>query len=759
MSLFQLFPCVKDNKTLIPHAYRHPWLAWGAASLPQILIDNRRYQSYHYEIDFLILLRTGATFMSYSTDSIKNTVIIGHVNTGKTSILENILFTGGKIPKAETIESGKTVSDYAEEEIEKKISIYSSLSFIEWNNKKLNFIDTPGSGDFTGEVISGFRACQSALVVVGCDSGVQIETIKLWRNLDKRNMARVVFINRCDKEKADFKAALNDLKIKFQKTFVPVAIPIGAGPAYKGMVNLLEGKAYLKPESGKKEESSAIPADMAKEIEEYKTLMIEAAAEGDDAITEKYLENGTLTDAEVITGLTAGLSNNKIIPVLCGAGTQNSGIISLLNFIESVSPSPKARKEHIINQDGTEREVEMDPAASPSLFVFKTSIDQFSGKLSYIKVITGVIKPDTELYNTREGKKEKIGKIFTALGKKLEEAKELSAGDIGIAIKLPTAITNDTLRTHDNPTPYRSMGIPHPIYSTSVSVESKKDEDKVNQFFHKVAEEDLTFQIKFNPETKESIISGMGELHINMILDKLKEKQKITVHTKLPQVAYRETITKKASASYRHKKQSGGHGQFGEVHFELSPIERGKHLSFINTIKGGAVSKGYIPGIEKGIADGMQEGVLAGFPVVDIEVNLFDGKEHDVDSSEMSFRLASKGCLKACLEKASPTLLEPIMKLTVYSDDQYIGDVLSDLSSRRGKVLGQDAIGGGIQEIKAEVPQAELLKYAIDLKSITSGTGSFEVEFDHYFPISGKIAETVINEAKAKRSATATEAE
>ncbi|MCL2791498.1 MAG: elongation factor G [Spirochaetaceae bacterium] len=692
--------------------------------------------------------------MSYSTDSIKNTVIIGHVSTGKTTLLENILFTGGKIAKAETIENGRTVSDYAEEEIEKKISIYSTLSNIEWNKKKLNFIDTPGSGDFIGEVISGFRACQSALVVVGCDAGVQIETIKLWRNLDKRNMARLIFINKCDKERADFKATFDDLKTKFQKTFVPIAIPIGVGAAYKGIVNLLEGKAYLIPESGKKEESSAIPPDMAKEVEEYKALMMEAAAEGDDSITEKYLENGTLTNEEIITGLISGLSNNKIIPVLCGTATQNSGIASLLNFIESVSPTPNIRKEDIKKDDGTEREITIDSSASPSLFVFKTSIDQFSGKLSYIKVITGVIKTDTELYNPRESKKEKVGKIFTTLGKKLEEVKELSAGDIGIAIKLPAAITNDTLRTHDNPEPYRHMRIPHPIYSICVSAESKKDEDKVNLFLHKVAEEDLTFQIKFNSETKESIISGMGELHINMILNKLKEKQKIEVNTKPPQVAYRETVTKKASGSYRHKKQSGGHGQFGEVHFEISPIERGKHLSFINTIKGGAVSKGYIPGIEKGIAEGMLEGVLAWYPVVDIEVNLFDGKEHDVDSSEMSFKLAAKGCLKAVLEKASPTLLEPIMKLTVYSDDQYIGDVLSDLSSRRGKVLGQDSIGGGIQEIKAEVPEAELLKYAIDLKSITSGTGSFEVEFDHYSPISGKIAETIINEAKARRGTT-----
>jgi elongation factor G len=517
--------------------------------------------------------------MSYSTDSIKNTVIVGHVSTGKTTLLENILFTAGKIAKAETLESGRTVSDYAEEEIERKISIYSSLCNIDWKNKKLNFLDTPGSGDFTGEVISSFRATQQALVVVSCDAGVQIETIKQWRTLDKRDMpSRVVFINKCNKERANFKATLEDLKTKFQKTFAPVTIPIGIGAEYKGIINLLEGKAYLKPEAGQKEEASTIPPDMAKEIEEYKAMLMEAAAEGDDSITEKYLENGTLTNEEIILGLTAGLTDKKIIPVLCGTATENSGMVSLLNFIESVSPSPKGKKEFIRKDDGTKEEVIIDPAAPPSLFVFKTSIDQFSGKLSYIKVITGVIKTDTELYNPREGKKEKVGKIFTVLGKKLEEVKELSAGDIGIAVKLPAAITNDTLCMSDKPVSYRTMKIPHPIYSICVSAESKKEEDKVNLYLHKVAEEDLTFEIKFNPETKESIISGMGELQINMILDKLKEKQKIAVVTKPPQVAYRETVTKKASDSYRHKKQSGGHGQFGEVHFEVSPIERGKQL-------------------------------------------------------------------------------------------------------------------------------------------------------------------------------------
>ncbi len=688
--------------------------------------------------------------MSFTTDAIKNTAIAGHVGTGKTSLIENILLAGGKISKAEPVENGKTVSDFTEEEIERKISIHSSLSFIEWNNKKLNFIDTPGSSDFIGEVVAGFRSCENALLTVSSDTGVQIETIKIWRRLDSRNMPRMVFLTKADKDRANFENAFNDIKEKFQKTFVPVTIPIGEGASFRGIINLIENKAYMIPESGK-ETAVDIPADMTSFAEEYRTMMIEAAAEGDDEILEKYFEEGTLTADEIRKGLTEGLKDNKIVPVFCGSASLSSGISSLLNFISNVAPAPSSVKKEIAITPEGEKDIMITSEKGVAAIVFKTSIDQFSGKLSFVKVINGILKPDSELINMREGKKEKVSKLYSAMGKKLEEIKELCAGDIGIITKLPVAETNDSLCSADNQLTFLKLKLPHPVYSLTVSASSKKEEDKLNQFLHKAAEEDLTFQLNYNTETKETIISGMGELHINMILDKIKDKQKISIETKTPQVAYRETITKKASGSYRHKKQSGGHGQFGEVHFEVQPIARGEYLKFINTIKGGSVSKGYIPGIEKGIAEGMQEGVLAGYPVVDIEVNLFDGKEHPVDSSEMSFKLAAKGCLKAVIEKATPALLEPVMKLTVFVEDQYLGDVLSDLSSRRGKVLGQDAVGGGIQQVYAEVPQAELLKYAIDLRSITSGTASFEIEFDHYSPISGKIAEAVIAEAAARK--------
>ncbi|MCQ2603845.1 MAG: elongation factor G [Spirochaetia bacterium] len=691
--------------------------------------------------------------MDFTTVQLKNTALTGHVGTGKTTLLEQILFSGGAISKAETVESGKTVSDYSEEEIEKKISFHSTLAYIVKDDKKLNFIDTPGASDFIGEVTLGLRACETDLMVIGADTGAQIETMKIWRRLDARNIPRMVFINKMDKDRACFKDALADMKKKFGMTFVPVVIPMGEAKDYKGVISLLTDKAYMIPAAGAKEAACDIPADMADLAAGFKELMIEGAAEGDDEIMEKYLNDGTLSMEDVKKALINGLHDNKIVPVLAGSAVKCSGIAALIDFISEISPSPLGFNDVLLDEEKNRTLVPITPDGDVRCFTFKTNIDQFSGKLSFWKCICGVITQDMELMNSREGKKEKVGKLYTCVGKKLVEVKELVAGDIGIAAKMPLTLTNDTLYTGELKDTFIHLRLPTPTFEITVSADDKKNEDKLAQFMQKAAIEDTTFRISYNKETTETIVSGMGELQVNMILDKIRDKQKISISTKLPQVAYRETITKKAAGSYRHKKQSGGHGQFAEVHFEVQPIERGEYLRFINTIKGGAVSKGYIPGIEKGIAEGMQEGYLAGYPIVDIEVNLFDGKEHPVDSSEMAFKMASKGCLKEVISKASPVLLEPVMKLAVFVEDQYLGDVLSDLSSKRGKVLGQDSMGGGLQQVNAEVPQAELLRYAVDLRSITSGTGSFEVEFDHYSPINGKIADAVIADAKARMEA------
>jgi elongation factor G len=689
--------------------------------------------------------------MSLTSADIRNISIVGHNGTGKTTLLEHMLFYSGKIAKPESIDSGKTVSDYADEEISRQISVHATLSCFEWNDKSFNVLDTPGTADFVGEVVSSFRATESSLVVLDGRAGVQIETIKLWRRLNDRNMPRIVFINKMDVDRADFDASFSDLTHKFKKTCVPVTIPIGSGSSYRGVVNLIENKAYLVPDDGELDAPSEIPDDIREMVEEYRMTLIETAAEGDDELMEKYFEEGTLTPDEIRTGLLEGLSDNRIAPVICGSAEKNNGIVTLLNFLSFAAPSPEGREERIVTEDGTTpRKITSDAPAS--LFSFKTTIDQFSGKLSFIKVITGTINAETELIHPDYGKKEKLGKIYKAVGKKLIDVKELIAGDMGIIAKNENLQTNETLCSAEDTIEYAHLALPHPIYALTVAAGDKKSEDKMNTALHRVTEEDLTFQLNFNKETKENVISGMGELHLNMILDKIREKQKIEIHTGIPKVAYRETITKPSSAEYTHKKQSGGHGQYGRVVFNIKPLERGQFYSFENLIKGGSVSKGYMPGIEKGIHEAMEEGYLAGYPLVDIGVEIIDGKEHPVDSSEMAFKLAAKGALRASIEKAAPVLLEPIMKLQVFIEEKYLGDILSDLSSKRGRVHGQEDMGGGILVVEAEVPQSEMLKYAIDLKSITSGTGSFELEFDHYAVLSGKNADEVIQKSKQEEA-------
>ena len=448
------------------------------------------------------------------------------------------------------------------------------------------------------------------------------------------------------------------------------------------------------------------------------------------------------------------MRENRVVPVFCGATDKGAGITSLLNFIKNNFPWPLGIEEYIIGREGEETTIKIDPEGPVSAYCFKTTIDQFSGKMSFIKVVTGIITPETDLYNPDLAKKAKFGKLYRAVGKKLIETDSLQAGDIGIVTKCDIAYTNATfVANQEYKRRFRPLQLPQPIYQLAISADDKKSEDKMNEALHKVQEEDLTFQMSYNEETKESIIGGMGELHINMILDRIREKQKVVIHTRMPKIAYRETITKKSGiAEYSHKKQSGGHGQFGRVVLEIEPTERGKYYEFENVIKGGAISKGYIPGIEKGLQEKMQEGYLAGYPLVDIKITLIDGKEHPVDSSEMAFKLAAKGAMEVALAKAGCVLLEPFMKLEVFIDNEYLGSILSDLSSKRGRVLGQEE-KGHVVAVKAEVPMAELRNYAIELKSMTSGTGSFELEFDHYEILQGKLAEDVISEARKEREA------
>ncbi len=692
--------------------------------------------------------------MPISSDLIRNVAIVGHGQTGKTTLLEHLLFEGGAIAKPETVESGKTVSDYYDEEVSHKISVHAALAHLSWNGRKINFMDTPGSSDFVGEVILSLRACENALVLVDGENGIQIETIKLWRTLDARSESRMIFVSKMEKERASFAKATADVKEKSKMNVVALSIPMGEGASFKGVIDILNEKAYPIPASGDQKETAVpVPAEYKDAVAEARNALFEAAAEGDDELMEKYLGEGAMTQEETLKGLRESFEANRYVPAFAGSALKGSGMTALLDFIADIAESPVCKpQEKAAGADENQEMVKIDPAQPLSAFVIKTQIDQFSGKLSYVKVVTGTLAVDGEFTNVRDGKKEKVGKLYVAQGKKLEDTHDLAAGDIGILAKSPALKTNDTLSAMDKPFAYAPLRLPAPVHMLAISAANKKEEDKLNEFLYKAAEEDHTFQITFNPETKESVISGMGDLQTSMILDRVKSAQKIAVETRVPRVAYRETITKKSSAEYTHKKQTGGHGQYAKVVFEVEPLTRGTGYQFENKLFGQSVSKGFIPGIEKGIHQAMENGVVAGYPVVDVKTAITDGKEHPVDSSEMAFKIASRGAFKEATKNANPVLLEPIMNLCVFAEEKNLGDVMSDLSSRRGRISGQNPIGGGIVEIDAQVPQAELLRYAIDLRAMTSGTASFTADFDHYAPITGKIAEDVIKAAAAFRT-------
>lgn len=692
--------------------------------------------------------------MANFTELIRNVALAGHGGTGKTSLLEHILFQAGSIPKPETIDSGKTVSDYSDEEITRKISIRTSLSHVQSGDVKINFMDSPGSGDFIGELILSLRACENTLVLVNGKTGVQIETIKVWRHLDKRSKSRMIFVSHMDEERASYANSLADVKDKFKVSPVAVTIPDGEGPNLKGIVDILNQKYYPLPSThDQKESASAIPSTLAATVAEYKAALCEAAADGDDSLMEKYLIEGDLSQTEIVDGLKKALAAQKIVPAFAGSGIKNCGTMALLEFISAIGVIPSAQTpETVTNSAHVEIPLEVNPKAPLGAIILKTQIDQFSGRLSYVKVFSGTLAPETEYVNVRDGRKEKLNKVFTCQGKKIEETSRLVAGDIGLIVKAVSLKTNDSICSPEHPVTFSHLKLPTPVHTLAISAINKKEEDKLNENLIKAAEEDLTFQVAFNAETKETVIAGMGELQINMVLDKIKNSSKIAAETRVPRVAYRETITKKATAEYTHKKQTGGHGQYARVVFEVEPLERGKGYEFENKVFGGAVSRGFMPGIEKGIHQAMENGIIAGYPVVDVKTSITDGKEHPVDSSEMAFKIAARGAFRESSRHANAVLLEPIMNLRVYAEEKNLGDVMSDLSGRRGRISGQVPMGGGIVEIDAQVPHSELLRYAIDLRSMTSGTGSFEIEFDHYSPITGKVAEDVIKAAQAFRT-------
>lgn len=681
----------------------------------------------------------------YATESILNVLLAGHGQVGKTTLLETLLAAGGAIPEPGQVDKGTTVSDFDEEEIARKSSLHTSLGFVEYREHKINFLDAPGAPDFAGEVLAALHVADSTLLLVDSEAGPEIETLKHSRSASEFGVPRAVFVNKMDKERANFENALAAVSQKFDKLALPVWLPIGSGADFKGVVNLLTMKALLFPAGAKTPTVTEIPAEFQAAAQTARDKLVEEAAEGDDTLTEEFLEGKALTPEEIDRGLNEDMMAGKFIPVLCGCATRTSCASALLDVL--VEFMPHADEKPPLNgfaPGAPDQPVPREPKADApfSAFVFKTWIDQYAGKFSFFRILSGSLATDQDVLNVTQNRKERLTHLYVMQGKKAVEVPRAAAGDIIAVSKLDATHTGDTFADPAAPVQYPPLRLPQAVYSISVTPVKKGDEGKMASVLAKFCEEDPTMTFHFEPETHQSLLSAMGDLQIDIALSKLKKKFNLDVERGTPRVLYKETIQKPAPGHHKHKKQTGGHGQYGEVYLDLAPRSRGEGYVFEDHTVGGSIPKGYLPGVEKGVKQAMERGVLAQYPVVDVLVKVTDGSYHDVDSSEMSFKIAGRTAFRDAMQKASPVLLEPVMKIKVYAEESYMGAITSDLNSRRGRILSM-----GTGEIEAHVPQAEMLNYSKDLKAITSGTASFAMEFSHHQPISGRIAESVIKEA------------
>ncbi len=680
----------------------------------------------------------------YKTEKIQNLLLVGHGQVGKTTLTESLLVAGGFLHEPGGVEKGTTVSDFDEEEIARRTSLYTSLAYAEYRDHKLNLLDAPGAPDFIGQVITALHVADSVLLLVDAEAGPQIEAIKHSRYALELKVPRAVFINRMDKERANFPAAVEACAAKFNKPAVPVWLPIGSGTGFRGLVDLLNQKALFFSPEDRQPRTGEIPAEVAQAAETAREKLVETAAEGDDRLTEKFLEGQALSEEEILRGLNQGVLAGNFLPVFCGCANRVAGAQALLDACIAFMPHAGQHAVHSGFVPGSPDQPQTrEPRADApfSALVFKTLIDQYAGKFSFFRVQSGTVATDQDVLNVNANRKERLSHLYAMQGKKNIEVPKAVAGDIIAVSKLDATRTGHTFADPAAPIEYPAMRIPQPVNAISVTPSKKGDEGKMGMAIAKLCEEDPTLNFHFESETNQSLLSAMGDLQLDITLAKLKKRFNLDLERGTPRVLYKETIQKAAPGHHKHKKQTGGHGQYGEVYLEVLPRQRGEGYSFEDRIVGGSIPKGYIPGVEKGIKEALEKGVLAQYPVIDVLVKLTDGSYHDVDSSELSFKIAGRMAFREAMQKASPILLEPVMKVKIYADESYMGAITSDLNSRRGRII---AMGS---EIEAHVPQAEMLNYSKDLKAITSGTGNFEMEFSHYQPISGRIAENVIKES------------
>ncbi len=682
----------------------------------------------------------------YSSDKIRNIALMGHSGSGKTILAEAMIHATGATNRMGRVEDGSTISDWDDEEIKRSQSINTSLIPCEWSGHKINVLDTPGFPDFIGDVISALRVSEAGVVVLDAVSGIEVGTELAWQQLLNENKPRFIFVNKMDRDNANFQRVLDALNNTFEGNFVPVLLPVGAEGDFKGVVSVIEGKAYMGPE-GKPGE---VPADMQDALEEANLAIVEAAAESDDDLLMKYLEGEELTPEEVFNGLKSAVLSGEVIPVMSGAAAREIGIRTAMDLILSLAPSPVEAAPYPAIIDGEEGELPGDPNGVTAALVFKTIADPYVGRITLFRVFNGSVKTDSRLYNVNKDSEERMGHIFTLMGKEQVKVDLVPAGDIAAAAKLNVTATGDTLVEKGSNILIPPPKFPNPLYAVAIKPVSQADSAKISSALNRLVEEDPTLRWYNDTSIHQMVLMGMGDVHITIAVNRLKSKFGVNVTTDMPKVPYRETVSRTATAAYRHKKQTGGAGQFAEVHMRVEPGDQDTDLEYTWEVFGGAISSTFMPSIEKGIRQVMKGGVLAGYPVVGVKVAVYDGKEHPVDSKDIAFQIAGREAFKKAFQEAGPIFLEPIYKVEVIVPEEYMGDILGDLNTRRARVLGMDNVRGK-SIITAEAPYAELLRYANDLRSITQGRGIYNIEFLRYEPVPQHLSQGIIDEAKREK--------
>jgi elongation factor G len=690
---------------------------------------------------------------TYDPDDIRNVLLAGHGGAGKTTLLEAMLFGTGAITRMGSVEDGNTVSDHDPEEIRKGISVSLGLAPVEHDGVKVNFLDAPGYADFVGDLYSAVHAADAMIVVVSAVDGVEVQTEVAWERAALAGIPRAIVINKIDRERASFDRTVDELTKAFGTQIAPVQFPLGEEHNFEGVADLLSRKAY-RYSGGAAGTEGEWPDDIAGKADPYREKLAEAVAEADDALLEKYLEQGELSTEEIVGGLKAGFAQGRVAPVLVTSASKPIGVDRVVSFIKDVFPSPASRTVTVTKKAGDEEERANDPSGPLTAQVFKTVSDPYVGKISLFRVFSGRMRPDSSVHNASQNTEERIGQLFTLKGKEHETVSEVPAGDIAAVAKLAHATTGDTFTTKGDDVTLPPFELPEPLLAIAVEPKTKGDEDKLSTGLARSQEEDPTIRVERSPETHETVLYCMGEAHMDVILERMKRKFGVEVSHRPARIPYKETLKGKAQATGRYVKQSGGHGQYGVATIEVEPLEHGGGFEYVDKIVGGVIPNQFIPSVEKGVVKTMQEGVAAGYPMVDIRVTLVDGKFHTVDSSDMSFQIAGSMALREAAAAAGVALLEPIVELDVVVPDDHTGDIMGDLNSKRGKILGMEGTGAGKQRIRATVPQAEVARYAIDLRSLTGGRGAFTMKFSHYEEVPQHLAQKIIDQhAKEKEEA------